>query len=138
MSATVPLTGRIDTLNQLVNLVLKNNAKMHLLGTPLTVSDSTTLANCHAHEATFLGYSAATLCCWTAATDTSAPNSISTATATFNPVVGSPSYAVYGYYLTDSTSTKFYGVEVFSSGPITLTPGTPYEPTLEYDLFSAF
>lgn len=136
MGVSVPLAARVSTLNALVNHVLAGDAKLHLLGSALTLTDATTLANCHAAEATWAGYAAQTLLGWTAPSDPSGPIASTQCFATFVPSGSSGTVPVYGYYITDGSSVNLYAVFVFPSGPTNITRGQPYTPLVQYNLLS--
>ena len=115
MAAIVPQAAENDTLTQMVNNFL-NTAKMHLIGTSMSVGSGTTLANLNANEATFTGYAAAALTSWTTPAIDGSGASISTTTqGLFTGTGAGGTGNVYGYYITDSGNTKFYLCEIFGS-----------------------
>lgn len=139
MSFILTKGARLDTLNQIVNLVLKGNATLHLLGSSIIVGDLTTLAALHANEATWAGYSPQLLGSWTPAAEPGSPPSAASAFCAFVPTGPGVSVDVWGYYLTDNLAAKLYGVESYaSSGPISIEVGQPYVPLVTYDLDSLF
>lgn len=135
MAAICPRTARIATLQQIRDLILSSNAKAHLLGSPLVAGDATTLADCLAAEATWPGYASQLVLSWTAAVDVAGPVAQTTGFAQFSPTGSSGTVPVYGWFLTDITSAKFYLVEQFPA-VLNVQKGAPYTPTFGYNLLS--
>ncbi len=118
MSFKLPYAAELNTVYLMVADFL-NVSYMHLLASSITVGTGTTLADCTAVEATFAGYTAYLLSTWSTPAIDGSGAAATFSTGVFTPTGGGGSGNVYGYYLTDSSTTNFFGVEVFTSGPIT-------------------
>ena len=118
MAGKVPLSAQLNVLDAMIAGFL-SGCKMHLLGTNVTIGSSTTLAAMLAAEATFTGYTAQTLNAWSAAATDGTNAAVSTDTqGQFTPTGAGGTGNVYGYFLTNSAGTAWYGGENFAS-PLT-------------------
>lgn len=136
MSMTLPYAAQLDTESQMLNGFLANSY-MGLLASSITVGTGTTLANCTAVEASFTGYARSHMTSWsTPATDGSG-RAATLCTGLFTPTGGGGSGNVYGYFMTDSGGTYFYGVEVFTT-PITAPTNVQIAIALTYLVVTLF
>lgn len=120
-------------LPTILTAVVGANLKLHLFSNNVTPSDSTVLADLT--ESTFTGYAAVTLSSgsWTDSGVTAHQDTFTYLAVTFTNSSGSNA-TVYGFYITDSGSTKLVGVALFDGSPITITAsgGTyTFIPTLQ-------
>lgn len=138
MAGTVPEAAQLDSLTNFITNAL-TNCKMHLVSSNFTPGVGTTLASLAAIEATFTGYSAATLSTWSAAAIDGTTAAITTSTqGQFTGTSGGGTGNLYGYYLTDSSNTKFYGCEKFASAPISELQNITLEIDCTYSLITRF
>jgi hypothetical protein len=136
MSFKVPYAAELDTESQMLNYFL-GNSYMGLLGSSLTVGTGTTLLNCTAVECTFTGYARYNLTAWSSPAIDGSGAAATTVTAYFTPTGGGGSGNIYGYFLTDSGSTYFYGVEVFTT-PVSAPTGIQVAIQLTYTVISRY
>lgn len=136
MSMKMPYAAQLDTEAQMLNGFI-NGCYMALLGSSISVGTGTTLTNCTAAEAAFTGYARATMTGWTVPATDGSGRAASTATALFTPTGSGGSGNIYGYFLTDSGGTFFYGVEVFST-PINAPQNVQVAIALTYLVVSLF
>jgi hypothetical protein len=136
MSFKVPYAAELDSESQMLNYFL-GNSYMGLLGSSITVGTGTTLTNCTSAECTFTGYSRYNLTGWSTPSIDGSGAAATTAIGYFTPTGGGGSGNVYGYFLTDSGGTFFYGVEVLAS-PISSPVGIQIVIQLTYTLISRY
>lgn len=129
MAGIIPKAAETDTLTDLIANDL-DNWYMRLFSSNITPDANTTLATLLAGEASFTGYAPVHLTTWTAAAIDGTNAAISTTTQgqfTGTGVGGTGN--IYGYFLTNSAGTKFYGCERFAGAPLS----EPQNVTLEVD-----
>lgn len=136
MSMTLPYAAQLDTESQMLNYFLANSY-MALLGSSISPGTGTTLTNCTAAEATFTGYARFHMVSWTTPATDGSGRAATLCTATFTPTAGGGSGNVYGYFLTDSGGTYFYGVEVFAT-PIVAPQNVQIAVALTYLVVTLF
>lgn len=136
MSFKLPYAAELDTESQMLNYFLANSY-MGLLAASITVSTGTTLTNCTAAECTFAGYARYHMTAWTTPAIDGSGAAASACTGFFTPSGGGGSGNVYGYFLTDSGGTFFYGVEVFSA-PVSTPTGIQIAIALTYTVLSRY
>lgn len=138
MSGTVPEDAEVFSLTAFVNDVLVN-AQARLLSGNITPGPSTTLATLLANEASFTGYAPVNLTTWTTPTIDGTTAAISTTTqAQFTPTGAGGTGNLYGYFLTNSAGTAYYGVERFASAPLTEPQNVTLEVDITYSLITRF
>jgi hypothetical protein len=138
MAGKIPTAAELDLLTNLKTNALAG-CKMGLFASNLTISSTTTLADCTGAEATFTGYSRATLSTWSAPSIDGTGAAVSTNTqGTFTPTGSGGSGNIYGYFLTDSTGTKFYGAESFTGGPLSEAQNVSLEVDVTFSLINRF
>lgn len=137
MSFKLPYAAELDSISQCLNSWL-GPSYMHLLSATLSIGTGTTLANCVAIESTFTGYAPYAMTGWTTPAIDGSGAAATAATGVFAGTGGGGTGAVYGYFLTDSSGTFFYGVEVFASGPITAPTGVQLAIQLIYTGLSRY
>jgi hypothetical protein len=137
MSFIVPQAAETDTLTNMIANML-SGSKMHLYASNITITSTTTLATLAAAECTFTGYSAYSLSSWGSITIDGSGAAVSTSTGSFTPTAGGGSGNIYGYYLTDSGNTKFYGAELLTGGPITVPQSVTLQIALTYSVLSRY
>jgi hypothetical protein len=138
MAGTVPEAAELDTLADVVNNTLVN-AVMRLIGSNFTPGPTTTLASLLAIEAAFTGYATAPLTTWTTPAIDGTTAAISTSTqGQFTGTSSGGTGNLYGYFLTNSAGTKFYGVEKFASAPISEAQNITLEIDCTYSLITRF
>lgn len=132
----VTTEAQLNSLQLLIAQML-SPSYMHLLGSALSVSPATTLAECLAAEATFGGYAPAAMSAWSSpVTDSSGAAASTSSSGTFNNSSGS-SYPVYGSFLTDYAAGLVWGVEAFGSA-IMVPAGLAFVNTFTYTLISRY
>lgn len=137
MSFKLPYAAELDTVSQMLNYFI-NNSYMGLLASSITVGTGTTLTNCTAVEATFSGYSRAVMTGWTTPAIDGSGAAATAATGVFTGTGSGGTGNIYGYFLTDSGGSFFYGVEVFSSGPVSAPMGVQLAIQLTYTGLSRY
>lgn len=139
MSFIVPTAAELDTLTDMIASILSGSFYMRLYTSSITINSGTTLSSLNAVEATFTGYSAVQLTTWsTPALDGSNAAASLTTQGQFTPTAGGGSGNLYGYYITNSARTKFYGAEQFSGAPITVPQNITLEVDFTYTVLSRF
>jgi hypothetical protein len=118
MALNFPDTGENIALEALVNKTAPQNLVLRLYQNNITPSDTDTAGTYT--EATFAGYSAATLtgASWNAASGGSI--AYSSQLAFTRSTTGSPQ-SIYGYYVTQATSGILVYSERDSAGPFSIT-----------------
>ena len=116
MALLVPDVGENLVLEMIVNKTAAQNLVLKLFQSNTTPAEGDTAGTYT--EATFSGYSAATLtgASWGAASG----GSIAYAQQTFTHNGGGVSNSIYGYYITQSVSGTLFLAERDGSGPFTL------------------
>jgi hypothetical protein len=138
MAGTVPTAAEQDTLTDMVANDL-GNWYMRLFSSNITPSSSTTLATMLAGEASFTGYAPVHLTTWSAPSIDGTNAAITTSTqGQFTGTGVSGTGNVYGYFLTNSGGTKFYGVERFASAPLSQPQNVTLEVDCTYSLITRF
>lgn len=136
MSFIVPKSAEIDTeANMIANLL--SGSYMGLIDTYFAVNADTTLANCTANEASFTGYARDHLDTWSTPAIDGDNAAATTSTGNFTPTAGGGSGNIYGYFLTDSAGTKFYGVETFTV-PLSAPQSVTLAMELTYTVLSRY
>jgi hypothetical protein len=138
MSLVVPTAAQLNSVTGMISGYL-SEMYMGLFISSVTVDAATTLASLLAAEATFSGYSRAALTTWTTPVtemDGSAGTVSSQGQFTGTGIGGTGS--VYGYFLTDSTGTLFYGAELLSPGPISQPQNVILEVDVTYTALSRY
>jgi hypothetical protein len=129
VSGIIPKAAETDTLTDLIANEL-NTWYMRLFSGNITPDANTTLATMLANEASFTGYAPVHLTTWSAASIDGTNAAISTTTqGLFTGTAGGGTGNIYGYFLTNSGGTRFYGTERFTGGPLS----EPQNVTLEVD-----
>lgn len=137
MAFIVPTAAELDTLTEEISVMLSSQFYMRLFASNITISSTTTLAALLAAEATFTGYSKVQLTTWsTPALDGSNAAASLNTQGQFTPTAGGGSGNLYGYFITDSAGTKFYGAETFAAAPITVPQSITLEVDFTYTLLS--
>lgn len=138
MAGIVPKAAETDTLTDMIASIL-STAKMHLFSGNITPDANTTLATLAANEASFTGYSAQTLSTWSSPSIDGTNAAVSTSTQgqfTGTGVGGTGN--LYGYYLTNSGSTKLYGCERFAGAPLSQAQNVTLEVDVTYSTITRF
>jgi hypothetical protein len=105
-------------MNDLISGYL-STSYMRLFVSNIVIGPSTTLAALLAAEATFAGYSKVPLTTWSTPTINSLGAAQTECTqASFTGTASGGTGSVYGYFLTNSGGTLWYGGETFSGGPL--------------------
>lgn len=119
MALLVPDIGEVEMLSRILNKVATGDVKLHLYKNDYTPVEGSALANFT--ECTAAGYAVKTLtgANWTIAT-ASGISEASYAEQTFNFTA---TEVVYGYYITDSGTTKVLYAERFTSAPFNIPSG---------------
>jgi hypothetical protein len=108
----------LDTTNDLISAYLSSSF-MRLFASNIVIGPSTTLATLLAAEATFAGYAKVALTTWsTPVIITGGAAQTECTQGTFTGTAGGGTGNVYGYFLTNSAGTLWYGGENFSGGPL--------------------
>jgi len=138
VAGTVPTAAEVDTLTDMVASEL-NTWFMRLFSGNITPSGTTTLATMLANEASFTGYAPVALTTWTTPTIDGTNAAISTSTqGQFTPTSAGGSGNIYGYFLTNSGGTKFFGVERFAGAPLSEPQNVTLEVDCTYSLITRF
>jgi len=136
MSFIVPKAAELDTeANMITNLL--SGSYMGLISTYFAVDANTTLANCTANEAGFTGYARAALPSWSTPAIDADGAAATVATGNFTASGGGGSGNIYGYFLTNSSGSKFYGCETFLT-PISAPMGVTLALELTYTVLSRY
>jgi hypothetical protein len=133
----IPYAAELDTESQMLNSYL-GPTYMGLLATAIGVSTGTTLTDCTAVEATFAGYGRWAMSGWTTPAIGGDGSAFTTAVGYFLGTGGGGTGNIYGYFLTDSGGTFFYGVEVFSSGAVSAPQNVQLAISLTYTALSRY
>lgn len=136
MSFIVPKDAEVDTEDNMVTNLL-GASYMGLISTYFAVDSDTALSDCTTNEASFTGYSRAAMTGWTTPTIDGDDAAATTATGSFTPTAGGGSGNIYGYFLTNSGGTKFYGAETFST-PISAPMSVTLAMELTYTVLSRY
>jgi hypothetical protein len=137
MSFQLPYAAELDTVNQMLSYFM-NNSYMRLLASAITVSTATTITECLAVEATFGGYAPYPLTSWPPAAIDGSGAAATTNTGYWVPTSGGGTGNIYGYFLCDSAASYFYGVEVFSTGPVSAPISVQLAVALTYTGLSRY
>lgn len=119
MALLVPDIGEVELLSRMLNKVATGDVKLHLFSNNYTPVEGSALANFT--ECNASGYAAKTLsgASWTVATNAGTTEaSYAEQTFTFTAA-----QTVYGYYVTDSGSTKVLWAELFTGAPFNIPAG---------------
>lgn len=121
MALLVSNTAEGRMIRMIVNATTaqNENLSMRLFKSNTTPTSTMTLADYT--EATFTGYSAVTATSGSWTINEGAPTSATQASATTFTCTAATSEAIYGYYLSQITSSQLMWSERFSDGPYTLT-----------------
>lgn len=112
---------------------------MNLYKNDVALGPTTTLATMLANAATYTGYAPAHLTSWTAPTIDATNAAVTTTTqGQFTPTGAAGSGNLYGYFLTNSSNTAWYGCERFSGAPIAVNQGITLEVDCTYSLITRF
>lgn len=116
MAGIIPNNGEGDALEYFVNRASPQNLVLKLFKNDITPAETDTAASYT--EATFTGYSAATLtgASWGAPSEGD-PSTISYAQQTFTSSADQPLENIYGAYLVRATSGRIAAAERFASAP---------------------
>lgn len=117
MALNVPDEGENLILEMLVNKTAAQNLVYHLYKTNITPSDTDVNTTYSPNESTFTGYAAITLT--GASWGTAAAGAIAYAQQTWT-CSGVSAESVYGYYVTQLTSTKLMWAEKDASAPFAI------------------
>lgn len=137
--------GITNQLNKIIAGWLNSDIWVHLFG-PVgpSLSETTTLADCLALEATFAGYTFLKLGPWLAPTLQFGSGGLSeygqtTANASwFISAVGGTGN-MWGFFLTDALNSVLFGAAIFPFvAPIAIPQGEFFDVTVEYLFFSYF
>jgi hypothetical protein len=137
VSFKLPYAAETSTIAACIGSWL-GSSYMRLLASSLTVGTGTTLADCTGVEATFAGYSPYGLTGWTTPAIDGDGAAATLATGLFTGTGGGGTGNIYGYFLTDALGSYFFGVEVFSSGPINAPTGVQLAVNLTYTGLSRY
>lgn len=139
MSMIVPQAAELDSLNEWLNNYFAGNVYMRLLSSNVTINASTTLSSLLAGEASFTGYTKAALTTWSAPAIDGSGAAASTCTqGQFTPTGSGGSGNLYGYFITDSAGTHFFGAETFAGAPIAVPQNVALEVDLTYTFLSRY
>jgi hypothetical protein len=128
--------AELNTIELLIGSMLQVGY-MRLLGSAITVDPATTLANCLAAEAAFPGYAPALLSSWSSpAIDGTGAAASTSSSGIFNNT-GGVAYPTYGLFLCDSSPSKLWAVEAFSS-PVNVPPGLGFNNIVTYSVLSRY
>lgn len=128
MSLVVPQAAELQWVSDEISLGPLVNLYCRLFATNVTINSSTTLASLLAAEASFAGYAKVALTTWsTPSIDGSGAAATTCTQAQFIPTGSAGSGSIYGYFLTDSAGSKFYGAEALAGAPITVPQSATYE-----------
>lgn len=136
MSMSLPYEAQLNTESQMIANFLAN-ADMRLLGTPVTITTSTTLATLLAAEATFTGYAPYNLAAWTTPAIDMTGAAASITSGQFTGTGGGGTGSIYGYFLCDSGTAYFYGAEAFGTA-VSAPTGVTLVINLTYQLISLY
>lgn len=107
--------------------------KMRLLSGNITPAVTTTLATLLANEASFTGYSPATMSTWSAVALNGSNEASTTSTdGQFTGTSGGGTGSLYGYFLTDPSGTEVYAAERFASAPLSQAQNVVFEVDCNY------
>jgi hypothetical protein len=118
MTLLVPNIGEEDMLKAILNHTAATNPILKLYQSNTTPAETDTAATYT--EATFTGYSSATLTGSSWTVTPGAPTEGSYAQQTFTSSAGSQNQAIYGYFVTRTTSGNLAWAERFTDGPYTI------------------
>lgn len=136
MAGIVPKAAASATLTALITALLAN-LKMRIFVNNITPDANTVIGDFT--EATFTGYSAASLTTWSAPSIDGTGASISTTVqGQFTGTSGGGTGNMYGYYLTDSGGTTLYGCERFAGAPIAQAQNVVFQVTDTYSVITRF
>jgi len=136
MALVVPQDSLVDCLSAWISSVL-NSCKIRLFVSNITPGSSTTLASLLAAEATFSGYSPVLLTTWSAPTigGSGGADTLCTQPSFTGTALGGTGN-LYGYFLTNSGGTVYYGAERFASAPLSFAQNTPFNFDVKYTFIS--
>jgi hypothetical protein len=138
MAGTLPTAAESDTLTDMVSSLL-DTWYARLFSGNITPSSSTTLSTMNSNEASFTGYAAVALTTWSSVTIDGTTAAITTTTqAQFTGTGVGGTGNIYGYFLTNSGATKFFGVERFASAPLSQPQNVTLEVDITYSLITRF
>ncbi len=118
MTLLVPNNGEGDGLSYFVNKLAPQDLVLKLYQNNVTPAETDTAATYT--EATWTGYSAATLAGASWTVSEGAPTSAAYAQQTFTSSAGSQSQPNYGYFMVRATSGRIALAERFTDGPYTI------------------
>ena len=136
MSFIVPKSAEIDTEDNLITNLL-GASYMGLISTYFAVDADTVLTDCTGNEASFTGYSRSAMTSWSTPAIDGDSAAATTSTGTFTPTAAGGTGNIYGYFLTNSAGTKFYGAETFST-PISAPQAVTLAMELTYTVLSRY
>jgi len=119
MTLRIPNVGEGNMLEMIVNKTAPENLILRLFTSNTTPADTDTTATYT--EASFTGYTAKTLtgASWTVTPGT--PSEAAYAQQTFASTASQTAATVYGYHVTQTTSTELMWAERFTDGPYVVT-----------------
>lgn len=118
MTLLVPNNGEGDMLTYLVNKSAAENLVLRLFKNNVVPAETDTAATYT--EATFTGYSAATLTGANWTVTEGAPSNAAYAQQSFTSSANQTQQLIYGYYLTRASSGRIAWAEVFADGPYSI------------------
>jgi hypothetical protein len=118
MTLRVPNVGEVNMLEHIVNKTSPENLILRLFKSNTTPADTDTASTYT--EADFTGYTAKTMTGTSWTVTSGDPCSGEYAQQTFASTAGSQNQSVYGYYVTQVSSTELMWSERFTDGPYTI------------------
>jgi hypothetical protein len=138
MSLVVPTAAQLESVSGMITGYL-SLMRMRLFISSITIDAATTLASLLAAEATFAGYSPAALSTWsTPITEGDGSAGTVSSQGQFTGTSSGGTGSIYGYFLVDSSGTKFYGAELFSGGPVSQPQNVILEVDVTYTALSRY
>lgn len=138
MSLVVPTAAQLNSVSGMISGYL-SLMYMRLFISNIAIDAGTTLSSLLSAEATFSGYAPAPLTTWTTpVTETDGSAGTVNSQGQFTGTASAGTGSIYGYFLVDSTATKFYGAELFSGGPISQPQNVILEVDVTYTALSRY
>jgi hypothetical protein len=136
VSLVISQQALLDTTADLISSYL-STSYMRLFVSAITIGPSTTLSALLAAEATFAGYAPVPLTTWsTPAINSSGAAQTNNTQGTFTGTGGAGTGNVYGYFLTNSAGTLWFGGETFSGGPVSYPQNVALNVNVDYTALS--
>lgn len=133
MTLVLPNVGETFLLNLMTNNASTQNLTLRLYSNNYTPVEAST--NASFTEATFTGYSAASLTAGSWTITAADPSTAAYPQVTFTSSAGSQNQNIYGYYVTRATGPEVVFAELFTDGPYNIANnGDAIKVTLNFTM----